>query len=799
MKLFKAKSPFFNGSYYKELLRELKVIGIVCAVIQLLYGFAGEFGGGNSGLLSMFTIGSPGLVHNDCFMLFFYICGINFLSTHISRKNWDFRNSLPVSKRTMFTCHFAAVLTFAAIIFAANFLGAFIGEGVRLIAKSTSVPDGYGISAVSMLKTIVTGITAYCLLVIVGSVVNNIFSVLAVVAIYIGLPILFMLNAFVVSRHGVVSGALLFPLGVKGTALASTALLLIEMLVSVAVAYIAFGKSRVETFMKPARTKWIHILIGILGAGCVGLMVSGLQAHRLDYRSYADGASVYEFTPWYVSVLVIGLIAMTLAYFVYMWITMKSFKKALASCVFAPLGFLVVAASVLTAVAADKKSEKLDFSAKNIEYVRIMDENFTKSGDYYNMLPFMGNVEYSSSFYRGSSKAFDVKITDEYVINRAAELISSHGYEFGSREQVFGVAGRFITNMGQYTRPIEVTLKDGTKWTVAGGDPRAITLKHLEDNEEYIEKLASLDRFKNGRVISPFGLGSELDKTLLEELASLSAADRAAILTGGRIQRASRDEQSDLKGIENLEIRLTLASPSYDQVATIRLNEKLPKTIKLYMKLMTERMKAHKDFSELISRLEAADFGRINTTVMDLETGIFSSAYIYRGEPFFKNGAFDPKVKEFCALVAECLKADQPMEGAEHRMGITFDGFVLSEQRASGAYSDRSLFGGESVTAFIGVSSENARKLNELCREIGNIEKDFFGANDDFQKEAQFVAEAVEAGRLKLYDSFENELTAENIMDMYYNGYEYFYAEDGIQKHITEFFEEAIKMDSENP
>lgn len=787
MSIFKAKAPFFSGSYYRELLRELRLIGIVFAVIQLIYGFAGEFGSSsNIGLLSIFTlsVGGATKIHSDVFAVYFFVCALVFFSTHLNRRSWDFRNSLPIAKRTMFVCHFAAVLTWAAVIFAANFLGAFIGEGVRLITASETIPDGFGMSAASMLRSVVSGISSYCLLVIIGSIVANAISIIVAIGIIAILPMLFSTLVSFLREYGITARELLMPLGIRGTQTAGTVASVVLMVILAVLAYIAFGKSRVETAQRAARTEWLHVLIGIGGAACVALFASILVAQNLPHRG-----AIYEMKEFYIRSLICGGIAMLLAYFFYMWITGRSFTKALKKCVFVPIAFIAVGLAALIAFAADKKWEKLDFSVSNIDHIRLTDDAFSNENYYYYDSYIFGSYKNST---RGSSKAYNVKITDEKLLKAASEIADNSKYT-SSAGSYYGIFSAYA-----WIQPdnIEVVLKDGSKWAFSGNYSE-ILYEDAARCEEYINEFASLKRFGSAKLLVPNLRNSEIGKTLIEELNAMEPVERAKLFarTGGNhygdyFYSGIMPEAVTQTDEDGYGYYLTIASPTYDHVAQIELSSKLPRTTELYMKLMTEKSKAHKDYDDFISVLENRKFEDIGGSFCLFEDGVMHSAVIidvYVGDNYSE---FSETSREFCTVMADCIKNGQPIEGADHVVGldVSYIYYLLSngEGNAAGYYSR--LYDNGRAVFFAGVDAQTADKIRSLIEKFKSYSYGF-DSYLQFKPEMYELINAVADGRLELYDDRGRLYTPEELEEVFYKGYQFFYDRDGNEFHIYELYD----------
>ncbi|MBR5947287.1 MAG: YIP1 family protein [Clostridia bacterium] len=801
MKLFKAKAPFFSGSYYKELFRELMRGGIIFSVLQLFYGIMGEFGSGNGysfSLLSMIQGVRTARSHPDAFPLFFLACGIHFLSTHVWRKNWDFRNSLPIAKRTMFSCHFAAVLTWAVIIFIANYVGVFIGEGLRLIVKDGTVPDGFGMSAVTMLRSILSGVTLYCLIVILGSIVNRVIPTLAAIGVAAGLPILFVGFESYIRYNGMDTLELFFPLGIDGLATFKTVVSILWAILLAVLAYIAFGKSRVETYQKPSRTAWINVLIGLGVAACVGIVATIIIMGTSNFMNYKQGGSYYSMPSWYICIAY-ACIPMLIAYFIYMWITERSFVSALKKLLFLPLALIVFGSAILIAVIADNKWAKLNFAADNIEYVRLKDRFFSGGGNYYDY-----HYYSTAPTKRGSSDAFSVKHTDETLLREFASIARNSIHKSDSvLESLFSV------DQGD---TVEITLKDGTKWGLSSSlNSMSVTCRGmLEEDAAYIDKLGSLDRFKGGKVLNTVDFGAEFNKTLYDELSALTSLERAKILTKDSSSYYFLDyygytyyslDQSEWKSEYDCDI--VFASPTYDHVAIIPLGEKFPRTTELYMKLMSERTRAHKDFDEFVSDIKSGDFYDFEAAFSIFENGkMLKRTFVFEGNGYqgTDNTEYKAEVRRILDSLAECIEANEPIEGAPAVIGLDILRFwPMNESNNSSFYGFTSLFEGVQ-RLYVGVSSEKAEELMQMLNDFS--EKHFQATEDDgyyYTEEMTAVAKAVDDGTLKLYSEDGVELSAEEIEKLYYSGCEWFVVEGGYQVHITDIYAKLIETLNEMP
>lgn len=717
------KIPFISGSYYAELLREMKTIGIIFACAQTLVGIIGSFGsGGVNALLTLFSIF---LINRNVLVAYFVVAALNFLNAHIKRGAWDLRGSLPIKKRTMFVSHLAATLTWAAVIFAAHYVGVLIGELVRLLptVHAYGVPAAIFGSAGQMLKSVIFGLIAYGVLITVGSVENRVFSFMIALASIAFIPMEHI--GFATEYSGVSNGfmALLFPIGESARAALITALFAAAAVIAVACAYIAFSKARAETWNKPARSAAIHIAIGLGFALLIGFIVmnigkvTGMEA---ELALTGEKSSVSPAQSLVFSCIAAALI-MTIAYLAYMWISSKSFKKAAARLVYIPIAFAVIGSSLLVGSWMKARNDAIDWKKSNIDHVTLpanafLNRNVTESYDFDLAWLFFG----ASADVRGTSGAEKVKFTDPEVLEAASDQLKSMVRD-GVNGYSDSIFGNFMNSGLSY---MDITLKDGSTWTVRVGEIliEQLAMETAMKNDEYVSRFADLGRFKNGRVFNPDDLGREFRLTLIEELESLSDKERAELFMDENLLNefgTVQDMYMEFFTSGETIATVTLSSPTYDDCVNVRLTPKLKKSLDAYMKHMNEKTRMKANWLSAVSAMGKCDYNTLAGSITLIENGTVNSSDF---NFFPKDEGFEPEYAAHCktvsGLLAKCIEDSRSAEGAERVMGLKID-YLYSY--------DSSEFpnGFRDGMIFVGLTREQYDKLYDLFFGSGSMEPEY--------------------------------------------------------------------------
>ncbi|MBQ2191564.1 MAG: hypothetical protein II409_04050 [Clostridia bacterium] len=706
----KVKAPFISGPYYKEIFREMKTIGIIFCVLQTVVGLLENFG---SPILALFIMFTGTGRYQNVMLVYFFVAALNFLNAYIKRSAWDLRGSLPLKKRTVFASHLAAALTWAALIFIANYVGMLLGELLRLIpgVNAASVPAGYIGAGAALLQQAMLGLIVYGVITMLGSVVNKAFSLLIAGAVIVLVPVLYFgfaqgmsTSTFSIIEH-------LLPIGLKARTAVLTVLAALAAIAAIVLAYIAFSKSQAETHNKPARTKAIHIAIGVGLAALVGLFVmrSVGAISSVSVQSIAQGSS--DSTGTVLLGAIIALVLMLISYMVYMWVSLKSFKKACKNLVFLPIAIVLIASALLFTGFADRQFEKLDASVNNVDHVVI------PSGEYSDgIVDLASNMLFGgSSVRRGSDGSERVKLTDAGLLREAAGLLSTRlaGSEYSEYDTGLVMIddlfyGAFYGN----NQNVDIALKNGGTWTVNISDYefREKLAPYVNDNADYVSRYTDMKRFRGGSVVGTDGLDRQFAKTLIAELEGLSPADRLEVFTDSTVD-SYWDIGMDLGTVSDSLATLTLASPTYDHVTPVRLTEKLPKTRLMYMQQLSENARKARGFDEFTEKLKAADYRDFYGNLILIGGGSVNEYnFSYWPNDRDYEGSYLSYQKRISAMLADIITENRPIESAEYVVGVAIDDFRIDGLKDS-SYG-RSLI--HDKTVFMGVSRETYEELMEL-------------------------------------------------------------------------------------
>lgn len=705
-----SRIPLLNGAYYKELLRELKVIGIIFAAVQLLFGFSGAFGSG----VELFSLLIGQTNYRNILVLYFFVAGLHFFRAHIARSSWDFRGSLPIAKRTMFCSHLLATLTWAFVIIAANYVGALLGEGLKLIPviNAHALPAGFFTTAATLRRALFVGLMVYGGLILIASVVARAFSAILAIASALFVPPLYLSLASNVSKANFAVDQMLLPIGQRARSAVGLAALILGTLAVLALAYFAFSQSRAETFNKPARTAWIHVAIGLGFAMLLGLAVLNIGSLIVYKWSGAENRTSMTGS------VIAAAVVMLLGYFFYMWISGRKFKLALKRLMFLPIAVLLIASALLITAAMNARWERIDCRAENIDHITVPGSAFENSpgNDFYDwdMLSLSSN-----GYSRGRSGAEKVELDDARLLRLMSEQFASCMDD----DEMYGVLAQLIMPLvGSRMDYVDVALKDGTVWTIPvdSGTLRYTVADYAFENEEYTKRFTDLERFRHGSVLLPVGLGREFTKTLFEELDALAPEERLAIFSGDRqyYDYGTIEYEKDCEP-EELSLcvgKITLVSPTYDHAIVLNLTNKLPRTCKLYYELISRRTRSARGYDEFLDRLARVDYDIFEGTILLTADGkVRQGGFTFLpGDPGYDE-PYRVYARETSKLIGECLQANLPVEGAPYVLGVNIRYFLAANDGNSftgfSFGSSTSSFANDDAIVYVGVDEATYNDL----------------------------------------------------------------------------------------
>ena len=627
--------PFFSKSYCREMLREFTTAGIIFAAIEFVASMLSCFGI-TQNLLSMVLYGANVYIQSYAvsnISLFCFVAGAVFAANHLFRSAWDLNGSLPVAKRTMLISAFIAMLAWAGICAAANILGAFIGNLVSTVSSSFVLTPSFAMVAEAIGESLLRGLMLFGGFVLVLSLSTRTFPTIVLAFVCLLLPNI----ACNVLTYNTASAFTLMELLFPVSPAASTFLnCLVRVLCCAAVliaAYFAYVNAQAETAGKPARTRWIHVLISIGFALTASLMFT-------ENVFYPDVYSGNPQIAWnnLIAPAVIGVIV----YFGFSWITLRSFVSAVKRLMFFPAVLAGIAIVLLCSAAMTSASEKIEIRASNIEYVTVQGGLVPPSDAY-------------SLCWRGNKDSERMKLRDEMLFDYCEQLSKNNfeyisTYTFASPESyaiepsALGFSS-IINSVGIFDRSVTlaVKLKSGqTYYYPASLDSCVFSSKNellslrsiLSMNTDYVESNVNLSRFENGKVALPHGLDASFHDTLMRELKALDS-DKLMLQFGiGSEEKADPAElmnpwsfsESGEFGNDFQFAVLSDISGNYCRVVAV--DENTPESLRMLISYENRKAEKKRGFKETLNALESGSFNIVGGSISGLDD-MFQSNFVY--------------------------------------------------------------------------------------------------------------------------------------------------------------------------
>lgn len=631
----KNRVPFFSKSYCREMLREFSTTGIVFASIEFVASMLSFFGI-TQNLLSMLLFGANVYIQSSAVSyvsLFCFVAGFVFVVKHLVRSAWDFRGSIPVAKRTMLISAFTAMLAWAGICAAANILGAFVGSLVSTISNSSVLVPSFAMVAEAIGESLLRGLMLFGGFVLVFSLSTRTFPTIVLAFVCLLLPNI-AYNALMNNTESAFTFTeLLFPVSPAASTFLNC---LVRVLCCAAVliaAYFAFVNAQAETAGKPARTRWIHVLISIGFALTASLMFTNDVFYPDVYSGSPQIAWNHLIAPAIVGVVV---------YFGFSWITLRRFKSAVKRLMFFPVVLAGVAIVLLCSAAMTKVSEKIEIRASNIEYVTVQGGLIPSSGFY-------------SLCWRGNKDSERMQLHDEMLFDYCEQLskadfdyISTYAYT-SSESQIIGHSlfnpSSVIRSLDRFenTVTLAVKLKSGqTYYYPASLDSYDYSWKNeeftLRDillmNTDYVESNVNLSRFENGKVALPHGLDANFHDTLMRELKAL---DSDKLLhqfgIGGEDDGDSAEFMNPWSFMESGEFGndfqfAVLSDISGNYCRVVAVDENTPESLRMLISYENRKTEKKRGFNETLSALESGSFNIVGGSISGLDD-MFQSNFVY--------------------------------------------------------------------------------------------------------------------------------------------------------------------------
>lgn len=631
----KNRVPFFSKSYCREMLREFSTTGIVFASIEFVASMLSFFGI-TQNLLSMLLYGANVYIQSSAVSyvsLFCFVAGFVFVVKHLVRSAWDFRGSIPVAKRTMLISAFTAMLAWAGICAAANVLGAFVGSLVSTISNSSVLVPSFAMVAEAIGESLLRGLMLFGGFVLVFSLSTRTFPTIVLAFVCLLLPNI-AYNALMNNTESAFTFTeLLFPVSPAASTFLNC---LIRVLCCAAVliaAYFAFVNAQAETAGKPARTRWIHVLISIGFALTASLMFTNDVFYPDVYSGSPQIAWNHLIAPAVIGVVV---------YFGFSWITLRSFKSAVKRLMFFPVVLAGVAIVLLCSAAMTRVSGKIEIRASNIEYVTVQGGLVPPSDAY-------------SLCWRGNKDSERMQLRDEMLFDYCEQLSKNNfeyisTYTFASPESyaiepsALGFSSA-ISSVDIFDRSVTlaVKLKSGQTYyypafldsCVFSSKNELLSLRSiLSMNTDYVESNVNLSRFENGKVALPHGLDASFHDTLMRELKALDSDKLLHQFGIGGEEKADPAElmnpwsfsESGEFGNDFQFAVLSDISGNYCRVVAV--DENTPESLRMLISYENRKTEKKRGFNETLNALESGSFNIVGGSISGLDD-MFQSNFVY--------------------------------------------------------------------------------------------------------------------------------------------------------------------------
>lgn len=398
-------------------------------------------------------------------------------------------------------------------------------------------------------------------------------------------------------------------------------------------AYFAFVNAQAETAGKPARTRWIHVLISIGFALTASLMFTKNVFYPDVYSGSPQIAWNHLIAPAVIGVVV---------YFGFSWITLRSFKSAVKRLMFFPAVLAGVAIVLLCSAAMTRVSEKIEIRASNIEYVTVQGGLVPPSDAY-------------SLCWRGNKDSERMQLRDEMLFDYCEQLSKNNfeyisTYTFASPESyaiepsALGFSST-ISSVDIFDRSVTlaVKLKSGQTYyypafldsCVFSSKNELLSLRSiLSMNTDYVESNVNLSRFENGKVALPHGLDANFHDTLMRELKALDS-DKLMLQFGiGSEEKADPAElmnpwsfsESGEFGNDFQFAVLSDISGNYCRVVAV--DENTPESLRMLISYENRKTEKTRGFDETLNALESGSFNIVGGSISGLDD-MFQSNFVY--------------------------------------------------------------------------------------------------------------------------------------------------------------------------
>lgn len=597
-----------NKGFFKDTMRLYLVSAIVFSVISALSSYIMGY--------SMCSRDAAAMnFHIDTDLIQVLVCiFMTYLGASLARKLTDMNvaevyASIPVSRDSIWTAHLLTGIIYSLMIMAASTIGMLLGELTGAISVGQSI-GSYGYSALEYLAGLcmimLEGLLDFAFIGVAFSITGKVFAGIVTAGIgSFGIGILF--SSLIGTGTNMYSvGNIIFPF----SAAARTAAVWVVFIVIVLLLLLLFRKMfltiRTESYSHAFRNKRIQTIVGLI------LAFSILCTIAYTIADVEASGEIMNYRDDIVSAVIATIVTCLIVYFIFMWISGRSFKKAAVSLKYLPISLLAVCIVVPLNIGVRKAYKNVDFSADNIAYYTIPNYTLvTEEPDWYgNSIEFSLSptfyTDYSQDRYgKGVSGEDEVRFTDQKMINGISKYLKS---------------GRnSVDSVGFHGQPsIYVTLKNGKTYAVdIAWDAIDKDIRYdinARQNEEYRNAMYDIERFKGGHFVLENKRANALYDTFIEELSALTIEEREKLfdltsiyyldnpmaeITAPEIAGDGVDTSNGDYGdfqMEIIEERKTtpyarvlfIANGSNSLIRGVILNESTPKTLEAYLKLSNE-------------------------------------------------------------------------------------------------------------------------------------------------------------------------------------------------------------------
>lgn len=594
-----------NKGFFKDTMRLYLVSAIVFSVISALSSYIMGY--------SMCSRDAAAMnFHIDTDLIQVLVCiFMTYLGASLARKLTDMNvaevyASIPVSRDSIWTAHLLTGIIYSLMIMAASTIGMLLGELTGAISVGQSI-GSYGYSALEYLAGLcmimLEGLLDFAFIGVAFSITGKVFAGIVTAGIgSFGIGILF--SSLIGTGTNMYSvGNIIFPF----SAAARTAAVWVVFIVIVLLLLLLFRKMfltiRTESYSHAFRNKRIQTIVGLI------LAFSILCTIAYTIADVEASGEIMNYRDDIVSAVIATIVTCLIVYFIFMWISGRSFKKAAVSLKYLPISLLAVCIVVPLGMGVRKAYKNVDFSADNIAYYTIPNYTLvTEEPDWYgNSIEFSLSptfyTDYSQDRYgKGVSGEDEVRFTDQKMINGISKYLKS---------------GRnSVDSVGFHGQPsIYVTLKNGKTYAVdIAWDAIDKDIRYdinARQNEEYRNAMYDIERFKGGHFVLENKRANALYDTFIEELSALTIEEREKLfnlssiyyldpamaeitapeIIGDGVDTVGDGADGDVLKEQNSTPYarvLLIANGSNSLIRGVILNESTPKTLEAYLKLSNE-------------------------------------------------------------------------------------------------------------------------------------------------------------------------------------------------------------------